>query len=76
MRPTRKIRFTSATPGPPSSWARDLLIVHFIRQQLHDNGGKDDAALKAAETKFRLGKSQTHAIWQRWKISAGLSSDQ
>jgi hypothetical protein len=76
MRPTRKIKFTSATPGPPATWARDLLIVHFIREQLRDNGGPEDAALKAAETKFRLGKSQTHAIWQRSKISAGLHSDQ
>jgi hypothetical protein len=71
MRPTRKIKFTNATPGPPSTWARDLLIVHFIRQQLRDNGGKDDAALKAAETKFKLGKSQTHAVWQRRKTSSG-----
>jgi hypothetical protein len=76
MKPTRKIKFTNATPGPSTTWARDLLIVHFIRQQLRKNGGKDDAALKAAETKFRLGKSQTHAVWQRWKISAGLSSGQ
>jgi hypothetical protein len=68
MRPTRKIKFTSATPGPPSTWARDLIVVHFIREQLRDRGGPEDAALKAAETKFALGKSQTHAIWQRAKM--------
>lgn len=68
MRPTRKVKFASATPGPPSTWARDLLVVHFIREQLRDNGGPEDAALKSAETKFGLGKSQTHAIWQRAKM--------
>jgi hypothetical protein len=76
MRPTLKITFASATPGPRATWARDLLIVYFIREQLRDKGGPEDAALKAAETKFRLGKSQTHAIWKRWKISVGLHSDQ
>jgi hypothetical protein len=69
MRPTRKIKFTSATPGPPSTWARDLLVVHFIREQLRNNVGPQDAALKAAETQFKLGKSQIYAIWQRAKMS-------
>jgi hypothetical protein len=68
MRPLRKIKFTSVTPGPPSTWARDLLVVHFIREQLQNNFGPQDAALKAAETRFDLGRSQTYAIWQRAKM--------
>jgi hypothetical protein len=68
MRPMLKITFARATSGPKPTWARDLLIVHFIREQLRDKGGKEDAALKAAETKFGLGKSQTHAIWKRAKM--------
>jgi hypothetical protein len=76
MKPTRKIKFIGATPGPSATWARDLLIVHFIREQLRDNGGPEDAALKAAETKFQLGKSQTHAIWQRSKSPRSPQSGQ
>jgi hypothetical protein len=73
MRSTVKVRFVSPAPGPRSTWARDMLIVHFIRDQLRKHGGPEDAALKAAEVQFNLGKSQTHAVWQRWKKSAGLS---
>jgi hypothetical protein len=73
MRPVRKIRFNSATTGPPSTWARDLVVVDFIRKHLRE-GFPEDAALHAAEMKFDLGKSQTHSVWHRWKTLTGYGS--
>jgi hypothetical protein len=48
--------------------------VDFIRKQW-SKLGKEDAALRAAEQKFGLGKSRTHAIWAAHKkLVGGYSS--
>jgi hypothetical protein len=69
MRPLRKVEFKSATPGPAPTWARDLLIIDFMRRFRRETpAGKPlnlEAAIKAAEDHFGISRSQAHAIWQR-----------
>ena len=69
MRPLRKVEFKSATPGPAPTWARDLLIIDFMRRFRRETpAGKSsnlEAAIKAAEDHFGISRSQAHAIWQR-----------
>jgi hypothetical protein len=68
-RPIRFIRFDKPR-GKPPTMMRDLLVIDFIRRERKE-GGKEDAALQAAEVKFRLGKSRTHAIWVGYKERVG-----
>jgi hypothetical protein len=37
MRPTRKVKFENVGRGPPSTWARDLMIVEFISARRRDH---------------------------------------
>jgi hypothetical protein len=68
MWPTRRIRFESPARGRASTWARDLLIVHFIREELRKSPtGKEEAALAAASAHFGIRRSRAHAIWKTWK---------
>jgi hypothetical protein len=68
MKPLRKIEFKSATPGPPSTWARDLLVVDAIRRFRRRTPADQpfilDAALAEVEKRFGISRSQAHAIWQ------------
>jgi hypothetical protein len=63
-----KIEFTSPARGGKSTWARDRLIVAFIRQWLRENPDEsEEAAVGAAEDAFGLGRSRIAEIWQRYK---------
>lgn len=72
MRPILEIEFKSKARRNKSTWARDKLVVHFIKQWLWTNAGtdrlpKEEAAKYAAEQYFGLGRSQVSEIWQRYK---------
>jgi len=56
--PTRIVKFDKPRGKSPTVF-RDFMVVDFIRRQ---RSVKEDAALRAAEQKFGLGKSRTHAI--------------
>jgi hypothetical protein len=62
-RPTRIFRFDKPRGKPPTA-LRDFMVVDFIRKQ---RSSKEDAALRAAEQEFGLGKSRIHAIWATHK---------
>lgn len=66
-RPTRIFRLDKPRGKPPTV-IRDFMVVDFIRKQ---RSSKEDAALRAAEQKFGLGKSRTHAIWAAHKKLVG-----
>jgi hypothetical protein len=66
MKPTRRVRFESPARGKGSTWARDLLVVHFIRAELRKSP-KEHAAIAAASAHFQIGESRVHAIWKNWK---------
>lgn len=68
MRPTRRVRFESPARGKGSTWARDLVVVDYIRRSLRAaGGGKEDAAIAAAEKHFGIKRSRAHAIWKAHK---------
>jgi hypothetical protein len=70
-----KIEFTSLARGGKSTWARDRLIVAFIRQWLREHPGKsDEAAIGAAEDVFGLGRSRIAEIWQAYKKQVAASA--
>jgi hypothetical protein len=65
MKPTRKIQFENPKRGKPSQWARELLIVGFIRREMRKGkNGKLEPCLLEAEKKFGLSRSRLHEIWQ------------
>ena len=66
--PVWRIEFTSSARRNKSTWARDWLIVDFIRHWRRKNPDESEEATKgAAEDAFRLGRSQIAEIWQRHK---------
>jgi hypothetical protein len=72
MTPTRRAHFE--TPGRPSQWARDLLIVDFTRRErFHFTGRrwKQEAAVQGAADKFNVSRSTVQAIWARYEKLVG-----
>jgi hypothetical protein len=65
VEPTRKLVFKSRKQGPPSDWARNQIIAQFIMMELQRNNGhiKIEPAIRAAEIKFGLSRSQVMEIW-------------
>ena len=68
-RSTRIFRFDKPRGKPPTVM-RDFMVVDFIRKQWSELR-KEDAALRAAELTFGLGRSRTHAIWAAHKKLVG-----
>jgi hypothetical protein len=71
MQPTRKIKFESPARGKPSTWARDLAIVYFIKNELYEHRDdkswkSDEPAINAASDHYGLERSRTREIWTRW----------
>jgi hypothetical protein len=72
MTPTRRTQFE--TPGRPSQWARDLMIVDFIRRErFHFTGRrwKQEAAVQGAADKFNVSRSAVQAAWTRYEKLVG-----
>src|SRR5437660_619071 len=53
MKPTRTVQFVSPARGKGSTWARDLLVIDFIRAQLRECPQREPA-LAAAEAHFKI----------------------
>jgi hypothetical protein len=62
MKPTRRVRFESPARGKSSTWARDSLVVDFIRRRRFD-GWKQEAAIAAAMKQFGMKRSAVQAAW-------------
>jgi hypothetical protein len=68
MRPTRKIKFESPARGKPPTWARDLAIIHFIRQHLHKHPSKcDEPAVVEASEHYGIDRTRVWKIWTQWR---------
>jgi hypothetical protein len=79
MKPTRRVRFDSPARGKPSTWARDLAIVYFIKRRLHKkrkgadwekqnpDWKSDEPAIAEASDYYGLERSRIWQIWTRRK---------
>jgi hypothetical protein len=68
MKPTRRVRFESPGRGKSSTLMRDKLVVDFIRsERRRSDDGKLEPCLKAAEVRFKIGRSRAHAIWKAYE---------
>jgi hypothetical protein len=63
VRRTRKIVFESPTPGKPSTWARDLMMLDFLKQQLRSNV-KRIAAYKLTAERYGCSERSVRDIWK------------
>ena len=67
MRPILTIKFVSKARRNKSTWARDRLIVDFIKRRLRA-GLTEEIAKNDAEDYFRLERARVAEIWQQHKI--------
>jgi hypothetical protein len=74
MRPTLEIVFKNKARGNKSAWARNRLVISFIkgwiREKRKEGKGrrvKEEAAKQAAQAHFGLSRSQVAEIWRRDK---------
>jgi hypothetical protein len=66
--PVWRIEFTSSARRNKSTWARDWLIVDFIRHWRRKNPDEsEEVAIGAAEDEFGLVRSRIAKIWQEHK---------
>jgi hypothetical protein len=72
-----KIEFTSPHRNHKPTWARDRLVIDFIRGWLRkdpNNPPKEDAAIRAAGDHFPLKRSRIAEIWQHHKAQLAESA--
>jgi hypothetical protein len=74
-RRTRNVVFESATPGKPSTWARDLMMVDFLKKALRepvtDHTGAEHnlkltAAYKLAADDFGCSERTVRDVWKAY----------
>jgi hypothetical protein len=67
-KPICRIKFERVDKGNPPTWARDEIIAHWIDIWLwKNNSSKAGAAIHAATSHFRIGRSRLYEIWQQYK---------
>jgi hypothetical protein len=74
MPPTRKIQFESPARGKSNNWARDLAVVHFIKEHMRqqrrehpDQKPKLGAAYQAASERYDLSPNQAQTIRRNYR---------
>jgi hypothetical protein len=79
MGPIWEIQLKSKARRHKPTWARDLLVAHFIKQWMRKNASRDgstkeEAARAAAEQHFKLERSRIAEIWQQHKRQTRASA--
>jgi hypothetical protein len=75
MRPLHKIEFKNPARRNKPTWARDRLVVQFIKEWLAgDLVRKEDSARHAAVQHFGLGRSRVAEIWHEYKDRIAASA--
>jgi hypothetical protein len=79
MRPIWEIQLKSKARRHKPTWARDRLVVYFIKQWMRKNASRDgstkeEAARAAAEQHFKLERSRIAEIWQQHKRQTRAST--
>ena len=71
LQPILVVQLRAKARRSKSTWARDLLVVAYVRSWLRKNPGKEEAARAAAEKHFKLKRSRIAEIWKQHKLRSG-----